>query len=143
MPKKSRGDTYNSKNTNGNSLKANTICVLTGNILGVLLFFIFTAIASAIILKNSLSSSVYFPALLLTGALSGIVAGFVSVLPIRKNGLITGVLSSILTVIAILITAALASEKALGIKAALTAVVAAICCATGGILAANMKKKRK
>lgn len=143
MPGKNRGDTNGSKNTNGNTLKASAVCILTGNVLGVVLFFVFASVASAIILKNSLSSGAYFPILLFVSALSGLAAGFAAVLPIRKNGLIMGLLSSILTVIAIFASAALASGKTPGIKSVLTAVTAAVCCSIGGILAANMKKRRK
>ncbi len=143
MPVKSRGDASSKKSTNTNTLKANAVCILTGNVLGVLLFFAFTAIMSAIILRNSLSSSVYFPMLLAASALSGVVAGFVAVLPIRKNGLIIGLLSSIFTVIAMFISSAFASGKTPGIKAIFAAVLSMVFSATGGILAANLKKKRK
>lgn len=147
MSGKSRGDNKGTKNsntnTNTNTIRANAVCVLIGNLLGVALFFIFTAIASAVIFKNTLSSSVYLPALIFISALSGLASGFAAVLPIRKNGLIMGLLSSIFTVIAIFASAALSSKSAPGLNAVFVAVTAAICSAVGGILAANMKNKRK
>lgn len=143
MSGKSRGDNKGTKNSNTNTIRANAVCVLTGNLLGVALFFVFTAIASAVIFKNTLSSSVYLPALIFACVFSGLASGFAAVLPVRKNGLIMGLLSSIFTVIAIFASAALSSKSAPGLKAVFVAVTAAICSAVGGILAANMKKKRK
>ena len=138
MSEKSRGE---QKGKSGMRLTA--ISLLIGNIIGTVLFFLLTLLASAVILKKTVSSDFYTPVAVIISGLSALAAGFAAVRPIRKNGLIMGLGSSILLIACICASAALTSGGSMGIKTAIAAAVAAVCAAVGGILAANMKKRSK
>ncbi len=124
-------------------MRLTAISLLIGNIIGVVLFFLLTLLASAVILKKTVSSDFYTPVAVIISGFSALAAGFSAVRPLRKNGLIIGLGSSILLIACICVSAALASGGSMGIKTAIAAAVAAVCAAVGGILAANMKKRSK
>lgn len=124
-------------------MRLTAISLLIGNIIGAVLFFLLTLLASAVILKKTVSSDFYTPVAVIISGFSALAAGFSAVRPLRKNGLIIGLGSSILLIACICVSAALASGGSMGIKTAIAAAVAAVCAAVGGILAANMKKRSK
>ena len=138
MSEKSRGEQKGKS-----SMRLTAISLLIGNIIGAVLFFLLTLLASAVILKKTVSSDFYTPVAVIISGFSALAAGFSAVRPLRKNGLIIGLGSSILLIACICVSAALASGGSMGIKTAIAAAVAAVCAAVGGILAANMKKRSK
>ena len=118
------------------------ISLLIGNIFGAAMFFILLSIASTVILKKGVSSGAYAPISIACAGIAAFLAGFFSVNPIRKNGLLLGLGSSVLLIASIVISAAVAGGG-VGIKTAIAAAVAAVCACIGGILSANMKKKTR
>lgn len=123
-----------------NAKKTLLISLLIGNSLGVAIFFILLSIASAVILKKGVSSEAYTPVSIICSGAAALMAGFISVCPIRKNGLLLGLCSSVLPVACVVISAA-AAGGGVSIKTAIAAAVAVACACIGGILSANMKKK--
>ncbi len=125
-----------------NAKKTLMISLLAGNAIGAAIFFVLLSIAAAVILKKGVSSGAYAPVSIACAATAAFVAGLSSVIPIRKNGLLLGLCSSVLLVACIVISA-LTAGGGVGIKTAITTAVAGICAGVGGILAANMKKKTR
>lgn len=125
-----------------NDKKTLLISMLIGNALGAAIFFILLSIASAVILKKGVSSGAYAPVSIVCAAIAAFTAGLFSVIPIRKNGLLLGLCSSVLLIACVVISAA-AAVGSVGIKTAIAVAVAAVCSCVGGILAANMKKKTR
>ena len=91
-----------------NDKKTLLISLLIGNALGVAIFFILLSIASAVILKKGVSSGAYTPVSIICSGAAALMAGFISVCPIRKNGLLLGLCSSVLPVACVVISAAAA-----------------------------------
>ena len=125
-----------------NDKKTLLISLLIGNALGAAIFFILLSIASAVILKKGVSSGAYTPVSIVCAAIAAFIAGLFSVIPIRKNGLLLGLCSSVLLIACVVVYAA-AAGGSVGIKTAIAVAVAAVCACVGGILAANMKKKTR
>ena len=69
-----------------NAKRTLLISLLIGNSLGVAIFFILLSIASAVILKKGVSSEAYTPVSIICSGAAALMAGFISVCPIRKNG---------------------------------------------------------
>ena len=124
-----------------NDKKTLLISLLIGSALGVAIFFILLSIASAVMLKKGVSSGAYTPVSIVCAAIAAFIAGLFSVIPIRKNGLLLGLCSSVLLIACVVVSAAAAGS--VGIKTAIAVAVAAVCACVGGILAANMKKKTR
>ena len=99
------------------------ISLLIGNALGVAIFFILLSIASAVMLKKGVSSGAYTPVSIVCAAIAAFIAGLFSVIPIRKNGLLLGLCSSVLLIACVVVSAA-AAGGGVGIKTA----IAVSCC---------------
>ncbi len=125
-----------------NAKKTFIISLLAGNAIGAAIFFILLSIASVVILKKGVSSGAYAPVSIVCAATAAFIAGLSSVIPIRKNGLLLGLCSSVL-LIACIVMSALTAGGGVGIKTAIATAVAGICAGVGGIFAANMKKKTR
>ena len=88
-----------------NDKKTLLISLLIGNALGVAIFFILLSIASAVILKKGVSSGAYTPVSIVCAAIAAFIAGLFSVIPIRKNGLLLGMCSSVLLIACVVVSA--------------------------------------
>ena len=95
-----------------NAKKTLLISLLIGNSLGVAIFFILLSIASAVILKKGVSSGAYTPVSIICSGAAALMAGFISVCPIRKNGLLLGLCSSVLPVACVVISCLLYTSDA-------------------------------
>lgn len=89
-----------------NDKKTLLISLLIGNALGVAIFFILLSIASAVMLKKGVSSGAYTPVSIVCAAIAAFIAGLFSVIPIRKNGLLLGLCSSVLLISCVVVSAA-------------------------------------
>lgn len=116
--------------------------ILKGGLVGCAFFIIFTLVICALLLKVNLSQSAYFPLFMIDSALSGAVSGFVTVRKKRENGLVNGVVVSIIPAVLLLLAMSLAYK---GFN--IFEMIVAVCCifggGVGGIAAVNIKKKRK
>ncbi|MBQ2775189.1 MAG: TIGR04086 family membrane protein [Clostridia bacterium] len=117
--------------------------ILIGSVLGIALFFILLSLAALVILKNPLDSKILPIITLFISALSAFAAGFISVRPIRKNGILMGVCSSLPLIIAVCAAILFESGGSVGVMTAVAVVVMLVCAAIGGIAAVNMKKRNK
>lgn len=87
-----------------NDKKTLLISLLIGNALGAAIFFILLSIASAVMLKKGVSSGAYTPVSIVCAAIAAFIAGLFSVIPIRKNGLLLGLCSSVLLIACVVVS---------------------------------------
>ncbi len=117
--------------------------IISGSVFGVVLFFAFLMLFSLFSLKKSLDSSVYLPASLAAGGVSGLISGFIIVKFIKENGVlyggITGTIQAIIDSLIIFIF----NKGSAGIGLLILIIIVAFCGALGGIGAVNIKKKIK
>lgn len=71
------------------------IKVSVGALVSTVLFFILLAIFAAMSLKSGFSASLYLPAGLAVGAVSGFIGGFLCVRPIKEKGALYGLISGL------------------------------------------------
>lgn len=138
MPSKSKS----SRPKENNSSKINRVII--GSVIGAVLFFMFIALFSVLVLKtDAFSSSFYMPAGLMSGAVSSFLCGFITVRPIKKNGAALGALSGLVQ--ALICSAAIffinSNNSGVGIFILMAVIVAFG--AVGGISAVNLKIRKK
>ncbi len=138
MSGKSKSSRKNEKST------SNLNKIIFASVIGTVLFFAVICLLSLIALKsNGFNSSLYMPAVLLSGALSGFMGGFTAVRPVRKNGAAYGALTGLVQ--AVVCSAAaffINGNKAGSTLFILIAVIIAMG-AAGGISAVNLKVRKK
>lgn len=117
------------------------ICIKSG-LYGLLLFIVCCVGISFVFLKFNSPEKIYFPLLTFCCAISGFFSGFNSLIKIRENGLINGILSSLVLSI-ILFSVMIFLYKGFTVYQ----LVVVLCCvcggAAGGIIALNLKQKRR
>ncbi len=127
-----------------NNKSAIFFAYMKGSLVGTIVLILSVLISAAVLYKGKIEQSMYFPLLLLCLAISGTVSGFSGAKKIRKNGLLTGLISSALPAVISTSATAVASRQ-LGLYPMISAVIILLFGAVGGIAALNIKtnKKRK
>ncbi|MBQ3498682.1 MAG: TIGR04086 family membrane protein [Clostridia bacterium] len=111
---------------------------LYGSLLLVIIIFIFTLI----LYKAVITEKAYLPLMLLCIIISGFVSGYISTRKYRKNGMITGGVSTTISVIMLLIIMIIAN-KSFDIYMIIPEIIMIISGISGGIAAVNIKRRIK
>lgn len=117
--------------------------ILIGAAVGTVLFFAFILIASAAVLKSGTASRLYPLVGLASAGISALIGGFAAVRPLRHNAVPYGAATGFLEAVAACISAFAANGASAGAKLLLLAAITVLMSCVGGIIAANMKKRRK
>lgn len=133
MPKKSRRE---------ETKTSPAVKTVIGTIVGTIIFFALLCIFALAALKTGISRSLYFPAALAAGALSGLFAGFTAARAIKKNGLLFGAAAGLGASLICIAVSAMASGGA-EIKVLALPAVMTVFAALGGIAAVNLGKRTK
>lgn len=139
MQKKKRAKATASVNDTKNII----IKILIGSGVGAVAFFALTALSAVILLKNDSDLPVYKYIMLLTGAVSGFLSGFVAVRPLRKNGIAFGSVSALPVYLIAVIVSVLIARSGIGLIGWILFAVMVLFAAAGGIVAVNKRKKTR
>ncbi len=123
-----------------NDIRTVAIKTLTGSLVGLVIFFLLTAVATAVLWKTDADSEMYKYILLVIGAISAFVCGFVAVRPVRKNGIVFGALSVLPTYLITIIVSMLISKSGIGLFGWILLGIQILFAAIGGIIAVNKRK---
>lgn len=121
-------------------IKTVAIKALIGSLVGLVVFFILTALASFILWKNDADSEIFKYIMLIIGAVSAFIGGFVAVRPTRKNGIAVGALSALPSYLVIILISVLLSKSGVGAVGWVLLAVMILFSAIGGIVAVNKRK---
>lgn len=124
----------------GSDIKTVAVKALIGSLVGVILFFALTALASFILWKTDSDESIYKFVLLLIGAVASFTGGFVAVRPTRKNGIAVGALSALPVYLIEILASVLVSKSGIGVIGWIMLAVQILVAAIGGIIAVNKRK---
>lgn len=117
--------------------------ILIGAAITAGLFFVILCAVSLAALKSDMSEGLYATAGRAIAFVSGFAGGFVSVLPVRKKGLVTGAAGGALGAVPAMIAVFLANTKSSPVSVLILLLIFAAAAAVGGITAANIRKKQK
>ncbi len=117
--------------------------IIIGSLVSVALYFILIALIAAMALKSDLSPSAYMPAGIISGILSSLIGGFVSVRPIKEKGVLFGALTGVVQAIICSLVLFVVNGNAAGNGIFILSAVMILCSAVGGIAAVNLKIKKK
>ncbi len=110
---------------------------------GSAVYFIIIALFAFFALKNGTQGSLYMPAGMVMGAISGFLSGFTAVRPVKEKGVpygtLTGFIQSVINSIVLFVANKGSAGTGLFILAAIVIIMAAI----GGVSAVNLKIKKK
>lgn len=123
-----------------NNLKTVIAKTLTGSLAGLVLFFLLTAISSAILWKTDADSEIYKYIILAVGGVSALVCGFIAVRPVRKNGIVFGALSVLPFFLITIVISMLISKSGVGLFGWILLGIQLVLSAIGGIIAVNKRK---
>lgn len=123
-----------------NDIRTVAIKTLTGSLVGLVIFFLLTAVATAVLWKTDADSEMYKYILLVIGAISAFICGFVAVRPVRKNGIVFGALSVLPTYLITIIVSMLISKSGIGLFGLILLGIQILFAAIGGIIAVNKRK---
>lgn len=117
--------------------------ILIGAAVTAGMFFIMLCIVSFAALKSDMSEGIYAAAGRAVAIVSGIAGGFVSVLPVRKKGLVTGAACGALGAVPAMLAVFFANTKSSPVSVLVLFLMFTAAAAVGGIAAANIRKKQK
>lgn len=126
-----------------NDTKNIIIKILIGSGVGIAVFFALTVLAAFILLKNDSDMNIYKYIILLTGAVSGFLSGFVAVRPMRKNGIAFGAVSALPVYLVAIIVSIILSRSGIGLIGWILLALMVIFSAVGGVVAVNKRKKTR
>ena len=114
--------------------------LLKGALTGSLFLILTILLISFILYKTVISEKFYLPLMMFCIVLSGFISGYVSTRKYRKNGLVTGALSTLFTVIVLSISIIIAN-KGFNIFILIPIIILVISGMSGGVFAVNIKRK--
>lgn len=126
-----------------NDTKNIIIKILIGSGVGTVVFFGLTALAAFILLKNDSDTTIYKYIMLLVGAISGFLSGFIAVRPLRKNGIAFGSVSALPVYLIAVLVSVLMARSGIGIIGWILLPVMVVFASIGGIVAVNKRKKTR
>lgn len=129
------------KEENASSVLAKRI--LIGAAVTAGLFFVVLCVVSFAALKSDMSEGIYGTAGRVIAIISGFAGGFVSVLPVRRKGLVTGAACGALGAVPVMMAVFFANTKSSLLSVLVLFLIFAVAASIGGIAAANIKKKQK
>ncbi len=117
--------------------------IAVGTLAGGILFFTLLTAGAYVVCRRDPEPNVYGTLMLALCAVSAGVCGCVTVLPVRRSGLVLGMLSVLPLFLVIAAAAAFVQRAPLGVTGWSTLGAMLACGGIGGVLAANRKKKKK
>lgn len=114
--------------------------LLKGALTGSLFLILTILLISFILYKTVISEKFYLPLMMFCIVLSGFISGYTSTRKYRKNGLVTGALSTLFTVIVLSISIIIAN-KGFDIFVIIPVIISVISGMSGGVFAVNIKRK--
>lgn len=126
-----------------NDTKNIIIKILIGSGVGTAVFFALTALSAFILLQNDSDTPIYKYIMLLVGAISGFLSGFVAVRPLRKNGLAFGSVSALPVYLIAVLVSVLIARSGIGLIGWILLAVMVVFASVGGIVAVNKRKKTR
>lgn len=126
-----------------NDTKNIIIKILIGSGVGTAVFFLLTALSAFILLQNDSDTPIYKYIMLLAGAFSGFLSGFVAVRPLRKNGLAFGSVSALPVYLIAVLVSVLIARSGIGLIGWILFAVMVVFASVGGIVAVNKRKKTR
>lgn len=126
-----------------NDTKNIIIKILIGSGVGTAVFFALTALSAFILLQNDSDTPIYKYIILLAGAISGFLSGFVAVRPLRKNGIAFGSVSALPAYLIAVLVSALIARSGIGLIGWILLAVMVVFASVGGIVAVNKRKKTR
>ena len=131
------------KHSDNNINKTAVIPLIFGSVAGSVLYFSLMALFAAIALKQDLADEYYWILTLAAGCVSGFLSGYIAVIPTRKNGLISGILSVFPVIIIAFLAASIVTRTGIGFYGWVSVATMLLSGGISGIIAANKKKKTK
>lgn len=113
-----------------------------GVIFGLISLISAVLLSTLFIYKSNLSDKFYIPLMLASVVLSGFVSGYLSVMKIRKNGLMNGAVSTVASVIVLFIAMSVAN-RGFNLLMIIPCLILVVSGTLGGIAAVNIKHKNK
>ena len=135
------GKSKSSRNEIGKNTRL--IKVAVGAAVSTVLYFVLLAIFAAMSLKSGISASIYLPAGLVFGAISGFVGGFLCVRPIKEKGVLFGFISGIVQAVVCCAVLFAINGGSAGNGLFILFGIITVFSALGGITAVNLKIKKK
>lgn len=126
-----------------NDTKNIIIKILIGSGVGTAVFFALTALSAFILLQNDSDTPIYKYIILLAGAISGFLSGFVAVRPLRKNGIAFGSVSALPVYLIAVLVSVLIARSGIGLIGWILLAVMVVFASVGGIVAVNKRKKTR
>lgn len=118
--------------------------LIIGSVTGSVMFFVLIALFSLVFLKTDLlSASFYMPCGLISGAVSGFVGGFASVIPVKKNGVTTGALSGFIQALICSAAVFFINNNNSGTGIFILMALITLSGMAGGVAAVNIKMKKR
>lgn len=118
------------------------LCLFKGVISGLISLISAVLLSALFIYKSNLSDKFYIPLMLASVVLSGFVSGYLSVMKIRKNGLMNGAVSTVASVIVLFIAMSVAN-RGFNLLMIIPCLILVVSGTLGGIAAVNIKHKNK
>ncbi len=135
------GKSKSSRKESDNNTKL--IKVAVSSAVSTVLFFVFLAAFAAMSLKSGFSASLYLPAGLVAGAVSGLTGGFLCVRPIKEKGVLFGFISGIIQAVVCCAVLFAINGGAAGNGLFVLFGIITVFSVLGGIAAVNLKIKKK
>lgn len=117
--------------------------VLIGSAAGIVCFFALTSILTLLAYTQDLEESYYTALIFFASGSSAFAGGFTAVLPLKRNGLVLGLLSVLPTFFFIAGVAGIVSRTGIGVLGWIALGIMLTMGALGGIIAANKRKRVK
>lgn len=117
--------------------------VLIGSAAGIVSFFALTSILTLLAYTQDLEEGYYTALIFFASGLSAFVGGFTAVLPLKRNGLVLGLLSVLPSFFFIAGAAGIVSRTGIGVLGWTALAIMLATGALGGIVAANKRKRVK
>lgn len=117
--------------------------VVWGSVFGIAAFFVLFAVFAAVLLKGGVKQSLYPFIALGISALAAFVSGFAAVRPIRRNGILLGIFSSIPIIVVIIAALLITNRGDLGFFTLMMIPLMLLTGAVGGIVSVNMRRLKR
>lgn len=117
--------------------------VLIGSVAGIVCFFALTCVLTLLAYTQDLEESYYTALIFFASGSSAFAGGFTAVLPLKRNGLVLGLLSVLPTFFFIVGVASVVSRTGIGVLGWTALAIMLATGALGGIVAANKRKRVK
>ncbi len=107
--------------------------LIFSTVFSVILFFILCAVTSFIFLKADTKPDLFPWAMIIIFGLCGFVCGLTAVLPIKKNGLVLGMISSVPMFFIIFVALCIVNKSGIGTTGWISFAATVVCAGLGGI----------